>query len=326
MISLNVAVWGVGKHAINRLIPALLSLEKINLVGVCSRNLDTLRYCRSEYKCYGWSDPKKMLQSSEVDIVCIATPIGLHSKHIMLSLKFGKHVWCEKPLTCDYEDTKLIVEIARKKNLMLTEGFMFLYHPQFKFLQNFVEKNTFRGIKSIVCRFGIPSLNNPGFRVNPSQCGGSFWDVGSYTVAAVLELLPTESLEILYSEINSNMDSEVDYEGMAYLKFSNGASGYLEWGIDTAYKNEIDIWCKDSSIFTEKIFSKPLNYKPKFFIRNLNGESSVIQGQISEQFEDMFLDYCKVYESSEKIYGEYHKILKRAKIMDKIFRSNKKQS
>ena len=34
----GVAVWGLGRHANNRIIPILNSVDELSLVGVCSRN------------------------------------------------------------------------------------------------------------------------------------------------------------------------------------------------------------------------------------------------------------------------------------------------
>ena len=63
------------------------------------------------------------------------------------------------------------------------------------------------------------------------------------------------------------------------LRFINGPTAYLEWGIGLGYKNEIDLWSNKGSFFTEKIFSKPSNYIPKYKIRNLNGDENQIYGK-----------------------------------------------
>ena len=62
-----------------------------------------------------------MLQDPQVDVVYIATPIGVHADQVAQALESGKHVWCEKPLTCRYEDTKSLVSIAKKNNLVVIE-------------------------------------------------------------------------------------------------------------------------------------------------------------------------------------------------------------
>jgi dTDP-3,4-didehydro-2,6-dideoxy-alpha-D-glucose 3-reductase len=320
--ALNIAVWGVGHHAINRIIPALLLMKNIKLVGICTRNEGTISQCIKDFDCIGWNHPVEMLNCSGVDVIYIASPIGLHAEQAKLALRAGKHVWCEKPLTCNHSDTISLVNIAKKRELMLTEGFMFLYHPQFKYLQKFVQENQNSGIKSIVCRFGIPSLDKPGFRNDPNLCGGALWDVGSYTVAASLALFPDQKVKVVFSEIVKKYN-DVDSEGRAILKFSKGASAYLEWGVGVSYKNELDIWANENSIFTDKIFSKPKNYHPIFYKRNITGKMIGVNGEESEQFQDMFLKYNDLLSSQKKINTEYKEIIHRSKIMDEIIKVSK---
>jgi len=320
---LNIAVWSLGLHAINRIIPELLLMKSIKLVGICSRNKDTINQYTKKIGCIGWTNPSEMLSSNIVDIIFIASPIGLHAEHAKLALQSGKHVWCEKPLTCKYSDTVSLINTAKKKALIITECFMFLHHPQFKYIQSFVNDNNKNGIKSLVCRFGMPFLDKPGFRNNPDMCGGAFWDLGSHTVAAVTALFPNQDFKVLFSEINNMPNTNIDFEGRAILKFSKGASAYLEWGFGTSYKNDIDIWANDNSIFTDKFFSKPLKFQPKFYIRNKNGNMRIVNGKISEQFRDMFLSFHDSYNSLEKINIEYTNIIRRSKIMDEIIEASK---
>ena len=116
MNTTNVAVWGLGNHARNRILPALTSIDEVKLVGVCSRNAKVIEECKKQWGCYGWSNPEEMLNQSEVQVVYISTPIGIHFSSTEQALKAGKHVWCEKPLTCEYEETKFLVSLAEKVN------------------------------------------------------------------------------------------------------------------------------------------------------------------------------------------------------------------
>ena len=127
----GIAVWGLGRHAIKRIIPVLFSLKELSLVGICSRDQESVIDCSSKWDCIGWTDHTEMLKSSRVDIVCIATPIGVHANQVTQALEAGKHVWCEKPLTCNYEDTKLLLLLAKRRKKILAECFMYLHHPQF---------------------------------------------------------------------------------------------------------------------------------------------------------------------------------------------------
>ena len=316
MSLLNVAVWGLGNHAQNRILPVLSAMNEIKLIGVCSRDAEVVGTCAERWGCYGWNDPEQMLNSTEVDIVYIATPIGIHFSLAKQTLEAGKHVWCEKPLTCSYIDTQVLVSLSEKKDKVLTESFMYLYHPQFQRVKKFVDDS--KGVHSVICRFGIPTLDKPGVRSNLELCGGALWDVATYTVSALLPMFPDQQVKVIFSEVLTKKGMQVDSEGRAVLRFSQGATAYLEWGVGVAYKNEIDLWAKDSSFFTDKIFSKPKEYQPQYKIRDINGNESVENGEQSEQFIDMFRNFIGIMNDKERVIIERENILQRAKLMNDI--------
>ena len=320
---INIAVWGLGRHALVRILPAIKSFNKFSLIGVCSRNEKLVTKASSELNCKGWISPVKMLSDIKVDVIYIATPIGVHAEQVSQALRAGKHVWCEKPLTCNYEDSKKLVSIAKKNNRMLVEAFMYLYHPQFEKVQNYIDDKSNGKVYSLICRFGMPALENPGFRSNKSLGGGAFWDIASYPVSAVLALFSSKKVKILFSEIVHKEGSSVDTGGRALLRFSQGTSAYLEWEMGVSYKNEIDLWSERGSFFTDKIFSKPENYETKYRIRDSKGNEYIENGLISEQFIDMFQFFYNIYYSPNLIYKEYQCILDRARVLDEITKSAK---
>jgi dTDP-3,4-didehydro-2,6-dideoxy-alpha-D-glucose 3-reductase len=313
---LNIAVWGLGSHARNRILPALSITAKINLIGICSRDNRVVEECVEQWNCYGWNDPVQMLTSSEVDVVYIATPIGTHFSLAKQAIEAGKHVWCEKPLTCNYVDTQTLVSLAEEKGCVLTESFMYLYHPQFQRVRRFIDDS--KQIYSIICRFGIPTLDKPGFRNNPELCGGALWDVATYTVSALLSLFPGQQVKVLFSEVLTKEGLQVDSEGRAVLRFSQGVTAYLEWGVGVAYKNEIDLWGIDGSFFTNKIFSKPKEYQPQYKICDLSGNESIENGESAEQFIKMFHNFVRMMDDLESAVIEKKIILQRAKLMNDI--------
>jgi dTDP-3,4-didehydro-2,6-dideoxy-alpha-D-glucose 3-reductase len=316
MSLLNVAVWGLGSHAQNRILPALSAIDEIKLIGVCSRNGEVVEACVERWDCYGWHDPEQMLDSTEVDVVYIATPIGVHFDLAKQAIEAGKHVWCEKPLTCRYIDTQILVSLAEERGKVLTESFMYLYHSQFRRVKKFVDDS--KEVYSVICRFGIPALDRPGFRNNSELCGGALWDVATYIVSALLPLFPNQQIKVIFSEVLTKKGLQVDNEGRAVLRFSKGVTAYLEWGIGVGYKNEIDLWAKDGSFFTDKIFSKPKGYQPQYKIRDLNGNESVENGRQSEQFIDMFRHFLRIMHDKQQAAIERRSILQRAKLMNDI--------
>jgi predicted dehydrogenase len=322
MKTLGLAIWGLGNHALNRIIPALYSVQELSVIGVCSRNEQKVLNCSRQWNCHGWTDPNEMLNNPDIDIVYLATPIGVHFKLAMQAIKAGKHVWCEKPLTCNYKDTKTLIEFAKENRKIVTEAFMFLYHPQFNKVQRFVTDIKNGHTHSVICRFGIPELKDPGFRHDPNLGGGALWDVGSYCVSAVLALFPNQKVQVLFSEVLKAESFPVDTEGRAVLLFSNGTSAYLEWATGVSYKNEIELWTEKSSLFTDKIFSKPQSYQPIYRSRDINGNESLEYGDISEQFQDMIYNFLNMFNSSSQISIEYESILSRARLINEIIKAS----
>ena len=320
---INIAVWGLGRHALVRILPAIKAFKKLSLIAVCSRNEKLVIKTASELNCNGWTSPEIMLNDPKIDVIYISTPIGIHKSQVFRALKAGKHVWCEKPLTCSFEDSQELVSLAKNNNRMLVETFMYLYHPQFERVQNYVNDNGNENIFSIICRFGMPPLEKPSFRNNKNLGGGVFWDIASYPVSAIIALFPNQSIKVLFSEILMQDNSSTDNGGRAILRFSKGPVAYLEWGIGVGYKNEIDLWTEKGSFYTDKIFSKPENFQTKYKIRDSKGNENVEDGQISEQFEDMFHFFYNVYYSSDLIQQEYKRTLNRARIMDQIIKTAK---
>jgi NDP-hexose-3-ketoreductase len=318
MSVLGISVWGLGRHARRRILPALSSIDELSLVGVCSRNAETVAECAQQWNCHGWTNPDEMLSNPKVDIVYISTPIGVHSAQAIEAFKAGKHVWCEKPLTCDFEDTIKLVQLAEQGKQLLAEAFMYLHHPQFSRVLKFVNGGEAGRVHTVICRFGIPFLNEPGFRHDPKLGGGALWDVGSYTVSAVLELFPGQNAQVLFAEVCNEEKLQVDVKGRALLRFSGGATTYLEWGIGLGYKNEMDLWAEQGSFFCEKIFSKPENFKPVYRIRDKNGNESLEHGEATEQFIEMFRHFHEMIEDPEQAAKERQRILDRARVMNDI--------
>ena len=143
----RIAVWGLGKHAINRILPAINLVEGLQLAGICSRTENIVKKFSQIFNCQGWIEPDKMLKKQDIDIIYLSTPIGLHAEQGMNVLQSGKHLWCEKPFSCELDKTEDIISLSRSKSLSVAEGFMYMYHTQFKEVQNRIQTGKFGKIK-----------------------------------------------------------------------------------------------------------------------------------------------------------------------------------
>lgn len=64
-----------------------------------------------------------MIKDPEVELVYIATPHSLHYEHAKFCLNNGKHVLYEKAFTTNEKQAEELFEIAKEKNLFITEPY-----------------------------------------------------------------------------------------------------------------------------------------------------------------------------------------------------------
>jgi predicted dehydrogenase len=318
MSAMGVAVWGLGLHAINKILPALSATNGLQLYGVCSRDAGKVFSCSQKWKCKGWTDADTMLGDSNVEVIYVATPIGLHFDHGRQVLNARKHLWCEKPLTSHLAHTLELLESAKSQGLSICEGLMYLHHPQFRQLSQYVSNGQLGPIKSVGCRFGIPKLEQMGFRSDPSLGGGAFFDVGCYPVSVILALFPKETLQIDYASIVTRNGSAVDTDGKALISLANGAAASMEWRTNCAYRNEIDVWGEKGSVFTDKIFSKPADYTPVFHFRDVHGVKTTELGESGDHFVSMLQYFRSTVEDLQEAEAERDRIAKRAELLNRI--------
>ena len=75
------------------------------------------------FKCKVYQDFRVMLEKEkDIDAVLIATPDHLHAYTSILAMKAGKHVFCEKPLTRDIEEGRLVARIAKETGVATQMG------------------------------------------------------------------------------------------------------------------------------------------------------------------------------------------------------------
>lgn len=72
---------------------------------------------------------EKLVSLEDLDVVDICTPNFLHCQQTLLAAQAGKHIYCEKPLANNSEQTKLMVEEVQKSNVVNQVAFVMRFNP-----------------------------------------------------------------------------------------------------------------------------------------------------------------------------------------------------
>ena len=315
---MKLAVWGLGKHAINNILPACKKSLDIELFGVYTRDELTRNKCAKNFDCRTWQNQYEMLDDPNVNIIYLSTPPALHYQSGIEILTSGKHFWCEKPFTTNLENTQHLIEVSEKHNLTLAEGCMYLHHPQFLLLKEQLKMFKPNEIKLINSTFTLPFSETPGFRYNKELGGSTLLDIGTYPLSIILHLIEDEQPQILLTKSNIDKSSKVDMSGLTILKSDGGTICNLFWGMGFGYRNEIDILTTKGSIYSDKIFSKKEDFVPKIFIRNNYGDISNIESKAENHFILMLRHFYSLISDSKKAQIEKEHILNLSRITEEI--------
>jgi len=91
------------------------------LYAVCDLNPQRLKMAEHRFpgvKVY--SNPEKLANNDDVDLVIIATPLNTHAKLCLQMMANKKHVVCEKPLALNRSETDRMLEMAEKMQVHLS--------------------------------------------------------------------------------------------------------------------------------------------------------------------------------------------------------------
>ncbi len=125
----RIAVAGLGYWGPN-LARVLSGLPCSQLAALCDEDSRALAEVGARYPGVPLLQSfDEVLADRSIDAVALATPVSTHHSLASAALEAGKHVFVEKPLASSIAHAQELVELARRKNLVLMPGHTFLYSP-----------------------------------------------------------------------------------------------------------------------------------------------------------------------------------------------------
>jgi predicted dehydrogenase len=125
----RVGVVGVGYWGPN-LVRNLVEHEGAQVAYVCDRDQAALDRVTRRFPWLRTTTAYDLvLGDNEVDAIAIATPVSTHGFLARDALRAGKHVLVEKPLAASAAEALDLLELARRRDLVLMPGHTFLYSP-----------------------------------------------------------------------------------------------------------------------------------------------------------------------------------------------------
>src|SRR6266568_1071342 len=128
------AIVGLGKLAINQILPAFAQCEQSKVVALVSGHPDkanklALRYGVNPKNIYNYGNYDSIRDNPEVDVIYIVLPNSMHAEYTIRGFQAGKHVLTEKPMANTPEDCQKMIDAGRKAGRKLMVAYRCRYEP-----------------------------------------------------------------------------------------------------------------------------------------------------------------------------------------------------
>src|SRR5215471_930852 len=139
---IRVGVIGYGYWGPN-IVRNFCAVDGFHVQTICDKNPESLHKVKKAYpSVHVTLDATEVLQSPEIDLVAVITPVWTHYELAKAALNNGKHVFVEKPFTYTSQQAEELVELADRKGLKIMVDHTFLFTGAVKKIRELVDNGS----------------------------------------------------------------------------------------------------------------------------------------------------------------------------------------
>jgi len=200
----------------------------------------------------GTADWRTLVADPRIDVVDICTPNHLHAEMALAAIAAGKHVYCEKPLALDMQESAAIVEATRRAKVCNIIGFNYICNPMVQVARQMIAAGELGEVVGFRGSYLEDYMSDPAvpysWRCQRKLAGaGALADLGSHLInmghfllgpiARVSANLRTVHEQRLDRGSGERRPVENEDMAQALVEFSSGVRGTMEISrIATGYK------------------------------------------------------------------------------------------
>ncbi|MGO4109434.1 Gfo/Idh/MocA family protein [Paenibacillus sp. YAF4_2] len=266
---------GIAKRAV---IPGLHLSELNEAAAIASRDGEKAKQTAEELNIpTAYDSYEALLADSSIDVIYIPLPNHLHKEWAIRAAEAGKHILCEKPLALNAHEAAEMSEAADKAGVLLSEAFMYRYHPRYKTIKDLIASGAIGEVRGIRSAF---TFNNPNdsknVRFRKEWGGGSIYDVGCYPLNAARLLLGKEPQAVTVNAFFSPEHDDVDMMASGLVEFEGDVSLTFDCGMWAAFRNPLEVLGTDGIIEVPSAFVTPTPESSQIYL-TANGERRQIE-------------------------------------------------
>lgn len=239
---MHCAIVGYGRIG-KRHHQALLS-QKNTLQAVCDIDPNTLQALAKDHPdVHLYTSLSALLAGeSDLDLISICTPSGLHAAQAIACMEAGKNVLIEKPMALSIADANRIIETQKRTGTLGGVCHQNRLNQSAQTLYSYLKDNRFGKIShaSICVRWNRNDAyyRQSGWRGTWAMDGGVLMNQGIHGVDFLISMIDSPVVSV-FGQISRSFHNEIETEDLAaaILRFENGATGIIEVTANVYPKN-----------------------------------------------------------------------------------------
>ena len=241
--------WGIlGAARVNqRLLPAIENNPHSKLIMLASRRDGAAQECINQYSKYpsevkASQDFDEVIQHPDIHAIYIPLANEEHTEVALKAIQHKKHVLIEKPMALTKDEVVQITNSAKKNEVQVIEGFMYVFHPQFDFIQQMIASGKLGQIQYAHSMFSFPIQPARYYRINRSikDGGGAHWDIGPYAIHTLRHVMGG-SVKRAFATAKMNTH-QADMSACGILEFADQRRATFDISFECTRRSEFEIF------------------------------------------------------------------------------------
>lgn len=171
---------------------------------------------------------------TELDVICVCTPNGLHSQQAIEVLKNNKHVVIEKPIGLKNSESEQVLHTALQKHKQVFAVMQNRYSPPSKWLKEIVDKKIIGDIfmVQVNCYWNRDDryYKKGGWKGTHNLDGGTLFTQFSHFIDIMYWLFgDIKNIQSKFNDFTHHNTTDFEDSGFVSFDFINGGMGSLNY-------------------------------------------------------------------------------------------------
>jgi 1,5-anhydro-D-fructose reductase (1,5-anhydro-D-mannitol-forming) len=241
----NFGIVGFGLHAVKRLMPGFQSATNCRVVALSRRTATKARESALLYNIpLAFDSADALCRSSGVDAVFVTTPNACHLQDVLLAIKHGKPVLCEKPMAINAGQCREMVEAAAKADVLLGVAQVFRFEESTARLRDRLAAGEVGRVIFARSEFSFPGgSGHPRTWIGDLAVsgGGPIADVGVHCIDALRFVLQDEVVRVSARGFADPQSGDVEAGAAMILEFSRGTLSTVNVSFRAEYRTPFEL-------------------------------------------------------------------------------------